>query len=137
MRLGVSATALLVVVVSLDAGCHTTPGEPMTTPTAPVPQTSSGSTASAAPGDPPSNAAPTAADWPEDPTAAWPKGCLIEAAGVNPRWAWLAVGCTNAEAEQGAVLVFDGDRRRLRTASTRHGYVGCSRSSCSMAIAAA
>ncbi|MEZ4444965.1 MAG: hypothetical protein R3B72_38185 [Polyangiaceae bacterium] len=124
MRLGVSATALLVVVPWLHAGCHTTPSEPMTTPTARVPQTPSGSTASAAPGDPPPNAAPTAADWPEDPTAAWPKGCLIEAAGVNPRWPWLAVGCTNAEAEQGAVLVFDGDRRRLRTASTRHGYVG-------------
>lgn len=64
--------------------------------------------------------------WPRHPDPKWPRGCLIENAAVHPREPWLAVACTNSEAETGAVLVFDAQTGSLRSSTPIDGYVGWS-----------
>lgn len=66
------------------------------------------------------------AGWPRHADPQWPRGCLIENAAIHPREPWLAVACTNAEAERGAVLVFDAQTGSLRTSTLLDGYVGWS-----------
>lgn len=64
--------------------------------------------------------------WPSQPDAKWPHGCLIENAAIHPSEPWLAVACTNAEDETGAVLVFDAHRGSLRSSTPIDGFVGWS-----------
>ena len=55
--------------------------------------------------------------WPVQPSPRWPSRCLIENVAVHPDRPWLAVACTDAENQRGAVLVFDaqaGPRGPLR-----------------------
>ncbi|HVI03739.1 MAG TPA: hypothetical protein VM869_33835 [Enhygromyxa sp.] len=56
----------------------------------------------------------------------WPRGCLIENVAPHPTQPWLAVACTNAELEQGAVMIFDAQTGALRSAAIHEGYVGWS-----------
>lgn len=64
--------------------------------------------------------------WPRPANPAWPRGCLIENAAIHPYEPWLAVACTNSEAETGAILVFDAQTGSLRSSTTLDGYVGWS-----------
>ena len=70
---------------------------------------------------------PGASDpWPSQPGAKWPRRCLVENAAVHPHEPWLAVACTNAEDEVGAVLVFDARTGSLRSSTAIDGFVGWS-----------
>ncbi len=60
------------------------------------------------------------------PKIPWPKGCLIENAAVHPQQPWLAVACTNPEAETGAVVVVDARSGAVRSVAPHEGYVGWS-----------
>jgi hypothetical protein len=64
--------------------------------------------------------------WPRHPDPKWPRGCLIENAAVHPREPWIAVACTNSQAETGAVLVFDAQTGSLRSSTLIDGFVGWS-----------
>ncbi len=64
--------------------------------------------------------------WPLQPDATWPRRCLIENAAMHPSEPWLAVACMDAEAEMGAVLVFDAQTGSLRSSTPIEGYVGWS-----------
>lgn len=64
--------------------------------------------------------------WPEQPQAAWPRRCLINNIAVHPQHPWLAAACTDADAEIGAVLLFDAETPRLRSSIHLDGYVGWS-----------
>lgn len=56
----------------------------------------------------------------------WPSHCLIENVAPHPTQPWLAVACTDAERERGAVMVFDAQAGTVRSVATRDGYVGWS-----------
>ena len=64
--------------------------------------------------------------WPRQPDPKWPARCLIENAAVHPHEPWIAVACTDSEAERGAVLVFDAQTGSLRSSTEIDGYVGWS-----------
>jgi WD40 repeat protein len=64
--------------------------------------------------------------WPQQQDPKWPRGCLIENTAIHPREPWIAVACTNSEAETGAVLVFDAQTGSLRSSTPIDGYVGWS-----------
>lgn len=56
----------------------------------------------------------------------WPQGCLVENVAAHPREPWVAVACTNPEAEIGAVVVVDARSGALRSVAEHQGYVGWS-----------
>lgn len=124
MRSSPAVLGLLSSLVLLGLACG---GEPLEPP-------ASGPITNPVPGDalptPPPAAPPPAAEgedlWPEDPQAVWPQGCLIEGSALHPSQPWLAAACTNADAETGAVLVFDLAQGRLRAVTELPGYVGWS-----------
>jgi hypothetical protein len=60
--------------------------------------------------------APEAAGWPVDPSARWPRACLVENLGVHPTEPWLTLPCTR-DADFGSLLVFDVERLVLRTST--------------------
>lgn len=62
----------------------------------------------------------------EQSGARWPRRCLIENVAPHPTQPWLAVACTNAEEEHGAVMVVDALTGALRSVATHDGYVGWS-----------
>jgi hypothetical protein len=82
------------------------------------------------PGEPPPVRAETSNPhpWPAQPNARWPARCLIENIAVHPVEPWLAVACTDAENERGAVLVFDARAGTLLSSTSFEGYVGWSQS---------
>lgn len=51
-------------------------------------------------------------------------GCLVDDAAVHPSQPWLALACTNAEANLGAVLLVDLDTGTLRSTTLIEDYVG-------------
>jgi hypothetical protein len=51
---------------------------------------------------------------------------LIENVAVHPNQPWLAVACTDAEKQRGAVLVFDAQAGSLRSSTEFEDYVGWS-----------
>jgi hypothetical protein len=59
--------------------------------------------------------------WPSQPDAKWPRCCLVENAAIHPSEPWLAVACTNAEGETGAILVFDAHSGSLRSSTPIDG----------------
>src|SRR5690606_1642122 len=67
--------------------------------------------------------------WPTTPSPSWPSNCLIENVAVHPSQPWLAVACTDAENQRGAVLVFDAQAGSLRSATVFEDYVGWSEQS--------
>jgi hypothetical protein len=64
--------------------------------------------------------------WPRHDHPSWPRRCLVENAAVHPHQPWLAVACTDAAAELGAVLVFDALTGGLRSTTVIDGFVGWS-----------
>ena len=72
----------------------------------------------------PVDATPDDAPWPHDPGAVWPVGCFVEVTASHPSQPWLALACTNAEANMGAVLVVDLDSGTLRSSTLIEDYVG-------------
>jgi hypothetical protein len=64
--------------------------------------------------------------WPVQPSPRWPSKCLIENVAVHPDRPWLAVACTDAENQRGAVLVFDAQAGALRSSTSFDDYVGWS-----------
>lgn len=79
---------------------------------------------------PPGGSAPTWPrhdhPWPRQDHPKWPRRCLVENAAVHPREPWLAVACTDAAAESGAVLVVDALTGSLRSTTVIDGTVGWS-----------
>lgn len=71
----------------------------------------------------PSDASPP---WPFQADASWPRGCLVENVAMHPSEPWIAVACTNAKAELGAVLVFDAQTGAIRSTTPIDNYVGWS-----------
>lgn len=64
--------------------------------------------------------------WPLQPSPRWPSNCLIENVGVHPSQPWLALACTDADNQRGAVLVIDVQAGSLRSSTSFDDNVGWS-----------
>jgi hypothetical protein len=112
--------APLLLALVLAAGCAVTPP--------PDAESGGGRHPRAPEGKQPDMSPPRAPHdpWPEQAGAAWPRRCLIENVAVHPQEPWLTAACTHAEAEAGtgAVLLFDAQTGRVRSATHFDDYVG-------------
>lgn len=64
--------------------------------------------------------------WPVQSGAGWPRRCLLENVAIHPTQPWLAVACTDSEAETGAIMVLDTETGRWRSVTPYAGFVGWS-----------
>ncbi len=64
--------------------------------------------------------------WPATPNARWPLRCTIEGVALHPHRPWLALACTDAATQEGAVLVFDAQTGTLRSSTAFESNVGWS-----------
>lgn len=64
--------------------------------------------------------------WPIQPSPRWPSNCLIGNVAVHPSQSRLAVACTDAENQRGAVLVLDAQAGSLCSSTGFGDYVGWS-----------